>query len=122
MGNVAAEKQVIALPAKAECRLAILERVLVAGREEFPYRRFVAVGGPAQAVVAKLHATGRALAKPEFAEPCGIIGFAKDGENFAEHIAIIIDAKRDARVRSDIGQRNRGIAGNRLGRRLRVGR
>ena len=111
VAEIAAEEQVIALPADADARLAILEGVLVGGGEHLPHAGLVRIGCAAQEVVAELHATGASLAQPDLAQPGRIVVLAEDGEDFAEDIAVVIDAERNARIGADPGQWNRGIVG-----------
>src|SRR5690606_31522447 len=63
-------------------------------------------GAAVQPVVAELHAAGTALPEPELAEPCALVGLAEDAEHLAEDVAVVIDAERDARVGTDIGDRH----------------
>jgi hypothetical protein len=66
-------------------------------------------------MVVELDTAGAALAEPQLGEPGMVVRLAEDAEDLAEHVAVVVDAERDARIGADIGDRH-----DALGRRSRL--
>ncbi|MCR6701469.1 MAG: hypothetical protein NVV68_10130 [Dokdonella sp.] len=123
MAEVAVDEEMLLLEAETDADLAVLPAVLVAGREHLEHALAVddavLARRAVQPVVAELHAAGSAVAEPELAGPGRVVLLAEDAEQLAEHVAVVVDAERHARIGADVGQRNRRRArGGGFGRRL----